>query len=862
MNGKKTNQAKKLMVTVLAVILILSLVLSMAAPFLSAIAYASPVTHPTTSVGVARTIPEEQVGSNKKSVDFGTDTFQIQGEIGFDSKYMLEKQTPFKFIVTNRGDDFKGELQLRVHLYDAVDDYSNEYIVYYVPMELPSNAIKEVTMEVNIFSVRRLFTVSMVDDSGMVMSQQSFSAEAKDPSSVWTGILSENPAELVYLKNDIKEANVDSYQVYGADMYNTVFLTKNSFPDNEEVLKNFRMIIINDFNTDVLSDEQLTALKNWVHMGGLLVLGTGVSADKVLGGLGDIATFNTTSNVGTVLMYDKELVSVADAEIEGGTVCIDKDIYTSYLHLDRGTVVLHRYDLGKHPIFQSTESVESLTFLYNSFNVDRFSIHNSYFFDTNTTDYYVLEGISRRSALVVDTTIGVIYIVVLAYILAIGPILYIILKKKDKREKGWVIIPLLAFVITMAVYLLGTNSYYRNSIFNSVSYIDAKIGSPIGNADIYGNITSGEKGNLKFTTDADIKMNVANVNSGYHYRYNNTSSEECIMKINATGSPEVTYLGKESWSANGFTAFKTMDLGGSLDADIKFSENMVIGTITNDTSYDWEDAVLVFGNQVIYIGYISAGSQLQVLSEIDAEAYSNTGSYYQPHEEMLREIFNVDYNYSYGINFFENKEDRKNKYVAYNRYELIRSIIDSSNRLIPNAGMPNQYGEEYILEGRLFAFNNTEMIIEGDKYLNGKKMNEQQEAMITWDIPLKFDAMGVPVIPFGMISPSNIYGSEGHAIDRYSYGYMYSYADQNFIVEFIVPSNIGFKSFEIEWSSYGYMTLGQIFNFKTNEWEETNFGKYSDVEPYISNEGTILIQGKFDSNEAQVPRISLEGGVQ
>ena len=859
MNGKKPNQAKKLMVTVLAVILILSLVLSMAAPFLSAIAYASPVAHPTTSVGVAQAITEEQSSSNKKPVDFGTDVFQIQGEIGFDNKYILEKQTPFKFIVTNLGADFKGELQLIVHLYDAMDDYSNEYVVYYVPVDLPSNSIKEVTMDVNIFSVRRMFTVSMVDDKGTVMSQQSFSVEAKDPSSVWTGILSENPAELVYLKNDVKEANVDSNQVYGADMYNTVFLTKNSFPANEEVLKNFRMIIINDFNTDVLSDEQVVALKNWVHMGGLLVLGTGVSADKVLGGLDGIAIFNTTSNVGTVLMYDEELVSVTDAEIEGGTVCIDEDIYTSYLHLGKGTVVLHRYDLGKHTIFHSTEFIDYLTSLYNSFNVDRFSIHNSYFFDANTTDYYVLEGISRRSALVVDTTISVIYIIVLVYIFAIGPILYIILKKKDKREKGWVVIPVLAFIITMAVYILGTNSYYRNSIFNSVSYIDAKIGSPIGNADIYGNIASGEKGNLKFTTDADIKMNVANVNSRYHYRYNNTGSEECIMKINATGSPEVTYLGKESWSSNRFTAFKTLDLGGSLEADIKLSESRVTGTITNDTSYDWEDAVLVFGNQVIYVGYIRAGSQVQVLSEIDVEAYSNMGGYYYPQEEALREIFNVNYYHSYGINFFENSEDRRNKYVAYNRYELIRSMIDGSNT---SGGMQTQYNEEYMLAGRLFAFNNTEMIIEGDKYLNGKKMNEQQEAMITWEVPLKFDATGIPVIPFGMINPSNVYGGEGHAIDEYSHGYMYSYSDQSFIVEFIVPNNIGFKRFEIEWSSYGYMTLGQIFNFKTNEWEETKFGKYLDVEPYISDEGTILIQGKFDSNEAQVPRISLEGGVQ
>ena len=864
MRERKTNQIKKGLATGLAILLVLALVLSMVAPFFSAVLYAAPI--PST-VSVAA-IPSDEVSSYEKMpVEFGNENFQIQGDIGFDNKYMLEKRTPFKFIVTNNGDDFKGEFQLRVYLYDSMNGYSNEYTVYYVPLELPSNATKEISMDVNIFSIRKYFTISMVNDSGNMVTQQNFSAEARDPFSIWTGILSENPSELVYLKDDGKQVTQSSGRAYGTEMYNTVFFTKNSFPDNEEVMKNFRMLIINDFNTETLSEEQIKALKNWVYAGGLLVLGTGVNADKVLGGLEELAVFRATSTVDTAFVRDIEtLVNVSDANMEGEKICIEEDVYTSYLHLGSGGIVLHKYDLGKNISFHSADFIGFLRTLYASFDPYRFDVTQSYFYNETQRDYYTFETVSRRQPVVIDNAIGLIYTLILIYMFAIGPVLYIILKKKDKREKGWVIIPAVSVVVMVIVYLLGTNSYYRNSIFRSVYYIDAKCGSPVASANIYASVTSGEKGDLKFTTDADIKVDVTGVNANYYYRYDNEGTEKCVLKINATGSPEITYFGAESWSSNSFTATKTIDLGGSINADITVKGDNLVGTITNDTSFDWEDAVLNFGNQFVYVGYISAGAQVNIFNEINNQQYLGSGGYYYMYDQMLRDIFGTDY-FTYGINFFENNIERKNRYTKNNRYELIAgSFRNSMISTSVNLDWMQETGE-YAFDGKLYAFNNTESMIEEDKYLNGKKMKEQQETMIVLNIPLHIDTATTFTLPFGMINPSTVYGGNGEQIDMYSDGYMYSYTDQSFIAEFILPQNVkieNFKieSFEIEWNSYGHLISGQIFNFETNEWEETNFGVYRDTAPYINDDGMLMVQGYFDSKEAETPRISLKGGVQ
>ncbi len=46
------------------------------------------------------------------------------------------------------------------------------------------------------------------------------------------------------------------------------------------------------------------------------------------------------------------------------------------------------------------------------------------------------------------------------YIFIVGPVLYLVLKKLDKREKGWIAIPALAAVFVAAVFAVSRTSLY------------------------------------------------------------------------------------------------------------------------------------------------------------------------------------------------------------------------------------------------------------------------------------------------------------------------------------------------------------------------------------------------------------------
>ena len=53
-----------------------------------------------------------------------------------------------------------------------------------------------------------------------------------------------------------------------------ITMDEESFPSDERGLELFNVLVINDFNTEHLSEDQVSAIWKWIEKGGTLLIGT------------------------------------------------------------------------------------------------------------------------------------------------------------------------------------------------------------------------------------------------------------------------------------------------------------------------------------------------------------------------------------------------------------------------------------------------------------------------------------------------------------------------------------------------------------------------------------------------------------
>ena len=849
----KNNNIKKHGAAALAIVIVLAMILSIVAPVIGSIVYGAPIAGAVTAVSVSASDSATQVSLRDQPKETDDGQFEITASIGFDSKYIVGRDTPFKFIVTNNGSDFKGELQMKVYLFESSERYSRQYAIFYVPLELSKNATKEVEIKAQVATITPFFTASLVNEKGVAICVKNFRATAKDPSTVWTGVLSDSPAELVYLKQNDSFYNQQTSYYYngdGVEYFDTIYLNSKTLPNDSSVLNNFRMLIINDFNTANLSQERKDAIAQWVNEGGMLILGTGVNAKKVLSGLGnitkftasDVATNVSLKNIGEILVQDVsnlDSLVVSDAQMENANSLLEQDgkVITSSVKVGNGTVVLHNFDLGKAPI----SDVDDIEVLLRTF----YENEKPNFFNLSYIDDYSYNPVSGRAGRMAPekgSMMNIIFIIIGAYVIFVGPVLYIVLKKRDKRERGWIIIPVVAMATTVLIYIAGANSYYRSSIINLVSRVDIENGHNYAQAEIYGGLRSGEKGSLEFTADEKFDIDVSQMDYGEIYG----DEEVCVLKINTESNSEITYYGKASWDLNTFATEKEIDMGGALEAKIVLKGDTLIGTVTNNTNFDFEDLVFHIGSVYNKIDSCMSGETVEVNYKIEPVDLQN-GNYYNSYDELMK-LFGIE-NGSY--NFVGTNEEY---FIKYGRASLIRDIDDKELSKITSSYEP--------MSMKLYAFNK-QPLLDGNKYINGKKMNETAENIFVMDVAVSLEDGAEFDLPFGLIRPFSITNEKGDFVGGDS-NYIYMYPAGYVYCDFALPQNVNLELFQIRWNrAYSMVTAPEIFNLTTGDWEELSQEEMTDFESYVDDNGKVAIRTNVqEDGEVEVPQIRLKGGKQ
>lgn len=834
--GTRMKQKKQRKIAgIIAIIIAIAMILSIAAPFMASV-NAMPIS------------TEEGDTDPKAKKEIGQDHFSLDMKVGYNGDYIVGNTTPISGVLTNTGEEFNGELQVKVYSdYYGDEEMEGPYSIYYQPVSLAKGAAKKIDLEINPEMITDYFEVTLVNEKGKTVFLENVAGNAMSPDTVMIGVLSDNPSDLSYFSG-LKWIEVGDDE---QRLQKTIYLDASTFPKKTYTLKNFQAIVIEDFDTTTLQETQINSLKEWIQGGGTLILGTGPNSQKVLGGLQELESFQiggTTQihsfpNLSQLLQDQNSLqgdMMLSSITAKGMEERFSEQGHsiTSRMSLGKGDILLHHFALSLSPVADNPNFIMALQNMYSS----------ELCLDVQEDEYGVyrfqnLQRIAEDFPVLKSNMIYPILLSILIYVILIGPVLYFLLKKKDKREWGWAIIPCLSLFFMGVIFIMSRNSQYNSGLFNFVSVTELSDNTSIGTTAGCGVIKSPQQGKITFSMDQPLQTLF--FDDDRHY-YSRGTKDAYARKVLVGDTTEVTYLNNQSWATNSFMTEVETDLGGVIESNILLKGNRFVGEIQNHTDLDFYDVVLNLGGHYEKFDQLLSGESLKidyVMKEEDGDK--------KDYWEILDELYGDLYNRS-DVNRLiqEGKIEKDQVYTYFQERKILEEYLESDD-MESNVMVPIDF----------YGFSDHAILL-GDKYLNGEKALERGMGLYYKKLALNLENMNEFDIPFGFIYPAE-YQSNDY-VDHYRRdGMIYAEQKQEVVCVYELSQNIGVDLFQVhipDDKSYFYAPT-QIKNWKENTWEDLKNTEYKQTQDYISDKGTIDVKLSIkEDTDVFVPELRLKGG--
>lgn len=586
-----------------------------------------PVASPVTACA-AQTDEAQQTETSEGDTDLVTDNFRVRVVPGLEGYYKAGTSVPLMIYLESLNEDFEGIVRVIVP-----GTYSSQAAAYEKDVMLTAGSEKAISMSVENPSGMYLLKMELEDSSGHVVLEYDIEAKKQANESALVGILSDDFTALNYF--DGKYMDFNSY----ATTTKILELNADIFPDQQTGLEVLSYLIINSYDTSVLSEDQRSALKNWVEDGGILIIGTGSDYRQTLSGFQDGFINGTIGaprsgelKLDGVLegYFFSESDGIADLSLEEGST-LDGVLSEQELiwmrDYGQGRIIMTAFNLGMEPVSSWSEKNEFAERLLmsasTSYTIQRMENLNY----GSSVDVWALANVLDNLHQVVEPNMKLLVILFVIFVIFAGPGLYLILKAVDRREWMWGIVPALAVVFTAGVFLLSRDmriSAPQEASVTAISYDSATnvvsgkvyIGIRVPGASREELNLSGELSDLQLLEDYGSYTWYDNFkDSGEDYDYKialRGQSEGYLLTIQNQNVFESSYL-----SANCETE---MQQECGLETEIQKSISGIQGTVTNNTNYDLYGVAVVTRDYIVKIGEMKSGESID-FDESDTEYF-------------------------------------------------------------------------------------------------------------------------------------------------------------------------------------------------------------------------------------------------
>lgn len=555
--------------------------------------------------------------------------------------------------------DFEGYLEVIVPKKENNASYQKV-------VKLDSDEVFEVDIAVPVNDDTGLLQVKLINQDGRTILNETYNIKIGNYNKeAYIGVLTEEYGQLEYLEMPGTKVFYLDYKHMTEDYYGLDVLD---------------VIVINQFDTSVLTDGQKNAIKKWVMHGGTLVLGTGEEYKKVISGLDNLGIkvdSNTTQKVSMDFGLNKEVLeeyksriysyieerrtiqndiknrnemlatkgvspiiieeispesikneiinslridkinkNIAEVSIrKGEKILINKEnAYGERKQLGSGNILLFQYDLGLNKEKTSISLAIFYSIMENLSSTKKLQLANEYY--GSNANYGITSVLNYADTNNVPKVMEYA-IILIVYILLIGPVTYFVLKKLDKRSHTWLVIPCLAVVFTLIVFVVGGKTRISKPF---AGYLELKTYQEDDTVldEVYFAITTPH--NQEYNVELDSKYTVTDLtNSSLNYYLENLSPKNIRNTIKfvtlITYEDDMTQIKIKNNPAFSPIYYQYSDRykeKSQLEYDIHYTANKLNGTITNNFSENISNAILVSDGFVVDLGVIESKETVNI----------------------------------------------------------------------------------------------------------------------------------------------------------------------------------------------------------------------------------------------------------
>jgi hypothetical protein len=532
-------------------------------------------------------------------------------EEGFDGKVKRGKGFPLTIKLDNNGEDFSGDLLIQY----GPSYNTGGYIV--VPVDVPKGSSKTYPVSIqgmneDMGSMYQTQPSIFLYKGGWEKGKQvTFQGDKNirprfiDPMETVIGVLSENYDRLKELRTLPRSQT------------QMLPLTKEQLPKQGMGLEMIDYIVIDEYAVSDLDDQQQEAIKEWIASGGVLIAGAAPDASSSYGLLYSLLPMKSeaeTSGSAAFFQRPKEEkppfseIKLFTGSVETGAEILQKSgnlPATVKKQVGNGLILQTSFSLGDQPLASWKE--------YNTWFVDLLKHGNqtsqsSYKNRPDLHDQLYWEFAESNEFFPSSNySIPQLIVIMLIYLIVIVPLLYFVLRKVDKREHAWWVIPALSITASAIVFGIGARDRISEPQLNQM-----------GVYKLNGNQLVGLQASTLLTNrSGDYTLRVPRgeymaVPHRYYRGDMNFDPLTSTIVIEKRKELELVFPKVGYWSSKTIYGKAQTVSDGKFVANLEVKKGQLIGTVENQFPYDFEEVFIWSGNKKINLGSLKKGEKLTV----------------------------------------------------------------------------------------------------------------------------------------------------------------------------------------------------------------------------------------------------------
>ncbi|MBA2393725.1 MAG: hypothetical protein H0V70_13390 [Ktedonobacteraceae bacterium] len=555
-------------------------------------------------------------------------TFQVH--IGFDGRYKNGTWVPVYVTLSNTGPDFTGLLSITPPA--SLSDSEWPSTLYQSAITLPTGAQKQVTLYIPLKAsapdASQMLNVQLLDTHDHLLLTHATFVHPLNPQDVFVGLLSDQPG------------NFSAFTNVELPDHTATLLTEplnaNTFPTQAAALDNFDMLVLDDFTSSTLNNDQLRTLQAWIQRGGTLVEIGGPSWQRSLLSLPQNLIPVTVT--GTTLFSNPiSSLSINDAPLQVKPTLDTQNLQNPILiskatlaHSPAGTISTIILSQGTIPLMVQRQQGQG-TLYYLAFDPTLEPLANWSGIHTfwqslllRTLGDQLLTPNTGAPILPANGTVGAVpnlpligigmedllyamlphtlplpwplLIILFSYLLILGPIRFLVVRSTRKRW-SWHIIVSSLVVFSGLSYGLALYEKKDAILSNSISILQFNQNGSPAHMTTYTGIFLPDQGTFHVTVPG---INIAQVLP--KTTTTNASSSQQVHIIANENDTTVNLNGDHTWMMHTIISEQERQINGSIVPHLTLDHDAVVGTLTNTLPYSLTDSYILLGKSYIHSG--------------------------------------------------------------------------------------------------------------------------------------------------------------------------------------------------------------------------------------------------------------------